>query len=72
MNKHNKLQSAMICVVTDYGEVVVPLKVMKRYRDVYFRKRARKKSEREALSAIERDVHAMMHYAWLMDKDFSW
>ena len=60
------MKSYRTVIVTDFGNVVVPDKVLKRYEQVYFRKRAPRKSAREALAALERDVMAMHHYAWLM------
>lgn len=58
-----------LVVVTDYGVVGVPERVWDRYRDAYFRKRAPKKSAREAQEALDRDVMAMQHYNWVMGKD---
>ena len=62
----------MLVMVTDFGTVPIPAKVESRYREVYFRKRAPKKSVREAMAALERDVAAMHHYAWLMGKEIKW
>jgi hypothetical protein len=66
------IKGAQLVVVTDFGTVLVPANVEKRYRDVYYRKRAPKKSVREAMAALENDVMAMSHYAWLMEKEMQW
>jgi hypothetical protein len=56
-------------IVTDFGAHEIPPNVEKRYMQAYYRRRAPKKSAREAMDALERDVKAMVHYCWLMDKE---
>jgi hypothetical protein len=60
------LDEGQLVVVTDFGTVPVPERVAKAYRGFYFRRRAPKKSVRQAMERLNADVQAMMHYSWVM------
>ena len=55
--------------VGDYGTDEIPKKVISKYHELFFRKRAPKKSSRDAASKMESDLAAIQRFCWIMGMD---
>lgn len=60
------MKVSQVVIVTDLGKVVVTDRTLQKYEEWFFRKRAPKKSKKQAIAALEAHVMAMSAHAWIM------
>jgi hypothetical protein len=60
------MKKSVMVVETDFGAVTVDDLTLRLYEQFFFRKKAPKKSKKEAIAKLEQHVFAMADHAWVM------